>query len=335
MSQISTDSALIRHQEGLDIALRNAISLWINATTDQATPRLQDLLRDKQQAVSSFFSFIRKHPAEVLPLDIKNWQKVLEEHLAPATVYACISRVSSFYRWAMRDQSLGQLITSNPVLLARPRAPKPYQTESAKALDDEKLRKLIHLIRAKAGEGNIIGKRDLALILLYVSTGLRRQEVISLRGRDIEIKKDAETSEEYLFIKSKVKGGYYLGREVQDSSVKDALMNYLAACKRLGVLKTEGPLWTRHDHAGRPGAQLSSHAFVKNLKRYAREAGIEHIHLHQTRHTYARMVAEETGSITETQDALGHRNLATTRVYVQRIAVRRDKHSRKIMKRLT
>jgi integrase len=46
------------------------------------------------------------------------------------------------------------------------------------------------------------------------------------------------------------------------------------------------------------------------------------------------MVAEETGSITETQDALGHRNLATTRVYVQRIAMKRDKHSRKILKRL-
>lgn len=334
MSQISTDSALIRHQERVDIALCNAISLWANSTTDQASSRLQDLLRDKQQAVSSFFSFIQKHPAEVIPLDIKSWQKNLEEHLAPATVYACISRVSSFYRWTMRDQSLGELITSNPVLLARPRAPKAYQTESAKALDDEKLRKLIQIVRAKAGDGDIIGKRDLALLLFYIATGLRRQEVISLRGRDIEFKKDAETEEEYLVIKSKVKGGYYLGREIQDSAVKGALMDYLSSCKRLSVLKTDGPLWTRHDYAGRLGAPLSSHAFVKNLKRYARDAGIEHIHLHQTRHTYARMVAEETCSITETQDALGHRNLATTRVYVQRIAVKRDKHSRKILKRL-
>ena len=52
------------------------------------------------------------------------------------------------------------------------------------------------------------------------------------------------------------------------------------------------------------------------------------------RHTYARMVAEDTGSITETQDALGHRHISTTRVYVQRITVKRDKHSEKISERL-
>jgi integrase/recombinase XerD len=100
------------------------------------------------------------------------------------------------------------------------------------------------------------------------------------------------------------------------------------------VLKTDGPLWTRHDRAGRPGAALTSHAFVKNLKRYAREAGVGDVHLHQTRHSFARIVAEETGSLIDTQDALGHRNASTTRIYVQRIAVRRDKYSEKVASRL-
>ncbi len=58
------------------------------------------------------------------------------------------------------------------------------------------------------------------------------------------------------------------------------------------------------------------------------------MHLHQTRHTYARMVSEATGSIIETQDALGHSNVATTKVYVQRIAVKKDKHSKGILDRL-
>jgi len=72
---------------------------------------------------------------------------------------------------------------------------------------------------------------------------------------------------------------------------------------------------------------------VKNLKLYAREAGVGDVHLHQTRHSFARIVAEETGSLTDTQDALGHRNAATTRVYVQRIAIKRDKHSERITSR--
>jgi integrase len=68
------------------------------------------------------------------------------------------------------------------------------------------------------------------------------------------------------------------------------------------------------------------------MKVYAREAGIKDFHLHQTRHTFARLVAERTGSIIETQDALGHKNPATTRVYVRRIAVKRDKHSEDIVR---
>ena len=58
------------------------------------------------------------------------------------------------------------------------------------------------------------------------------------------------------------------------------------------------------------------------------------MHLHQLRHTFARIVAEESGSLVETQEALGHKHLQTTRVYVQRIAVRRDKHGAKVATRL-
>jgi len=58
------------------------------------------------------------------------------------------------------------------------------------------------------------------------------------------------------------------------------------------------------------------------------------VHLHQMRRTFARWVSESTGSIIETQDALGHKHAATTKVYVQRIAVKKDKHSTTILDRL-
>src|SRR5205085_3096930 len=99
-------------------------------------------------------------------------------------------------------------------------------------------------------------------------------------------------------------------------------------------LRTNGPLWTRHDRAGRPGAPLNSRSFANNLKAYGRSVGMDHLHLHQTRHTYARIVAEETGSFIETQEALDHENTATTRVYVQRITVKKDRHGRKVASRM-
>jgi integrase len=88
-----------------------------------------------------------------------------------------------------------------------------------------------------------------------------------------------------------------------------------------------------HDGAGSPGEALTSHCFVKNLKKYAREAGVEGFHLHRTRHTFARIVSEVSGDITATQNALDHRSRSTTRVYVQRIAVKRDLYSEEVSKR--
>ena len=51
--------------------------------------------------------------------------------------------------------------------------------------------------------------------------------------------------------------------------------------------------------------------------------------LHQTRHTFARWVSESTGSIIET-----HWHAATTRIHVQRVAVKVDKHRVSILDRM-
>jgi len=310
------------------VTLQHVTSLWADATTNAVSPRRQDILRDKQKVVTSFFKFVSKMPGEVMTADVKNWQSFLESKgLASTTIYCWLCHLSSFYGWARRDPEVGRHMPANPVSLARPKAPKAYQTESVKALTDEEFISLLSVVRSKAASSDVVGKRDYALLLFYIATGMRRAEIISLSGREVELRKDS------MVIRTRVKGGDYLGREVSDPRVREALLEYLEASGRAGVLSKDGPLWTRHDRAGRPGAPLTSHAFALNLKRYAKEAGIGEVHLHQTRHTFARMVAEDSGSITETQDALGHKNVATTRVYVQRIAVRRDRHSEQILKR--
>lgn len=83
-----------------------------------------------------------------------------------------------------------------------------------------------------------------AILILFMATGMRRSEVISLCGRDIRV-------EEMLVLTSIVKGGSYIGREVSDSSVKEALIDYFSTAKRLHVLKTDASVWTRHDRGGR------------------------------------------------------------------------------------
>lgn len=326
MSTPSENVTLQLREGDLQVALQGAVSLWASATTGESTRR-QDLLRDKQRIVLSFFRHTGKLPGEVEPAEVQEWLRGLEaKGVRPGTTYQHACLLSSFYSWAMKDAAIGQHIRRNPARLARPRAPKPYQTESVKALSDEEVGSLVSAVRARAQGGDVVGKRDYALLLLYLATGLRRQEAISLRGKDVHV---GET----LVLEYRAKGGDYRSREVREPQVREALLDYLAASGRLHALKTDAPLWTRHDRAGKPGECLTSHCFVKNLKKYAKEAGVERFHLHRTRHTFARIVSEFTGDITATQNALDHQSRSTTRVYVQRIAVKRDLYSDEISKR--
>lgn len=327
-SEAPAGAALALYDDRQQVVLHTAIELWASASTGVETRRRQEQLKNKQKIIRSFFDWVRKPPGEVEPTDVRAWcERMEDEGTSPATVYARVAFLSSFYRWAMSQPAVGAHLRQNPALLARPKRVRPYQTEATKAWTDEELRALTDVVRQKAATGDLVAKRDLTLLLLYTSTGLRREEVISLRGQDVTVEKDC------IILTGRVKGGRYRAREVRDPEVRAALLDYLASSNRLRVFRTGEPLWTRHNHTELSDDALTSHAFVRNLKLYARQAGLGHVHLHQTRHTYARIVAEETGSMAATQDALDHSNLSTTTYYVQRITVKRDLHSAAIARR--
>ena len=87
--------------------LESALVNWADATTDPTSDRREDLLHDKRKAVRDFFEWICKPVHEITPNDVKTWQFELEQHnLAPATIYAMISRISSFYEWLMKSPDM-------------------------------------------------------------------------------------------------------------------------------------------------------------------------------------------------------------------------------------
>ena len=66
------NAALVKAEQEGRAAILNAAQLWASATTSQGARR-DDLLRDKQKVVASFFEFIKKHPADVAPTDVRKW----------------------------------------------------------------------------------------------------------------------------------------------------------------------------------------------------------------------------------------------------------------------
>jgi site-specific recombinase XerD len=339
-----TKKAIIHKNTILPPALVQAVELWAQAKSDPTSKRYHDLLRDKQQALladgekgacAGFFMLIRKTPDQVTVQDIVEWQLYLDDmNLAPASIYARLSRLSSFYEWLMTEPRFKAYIHTNPVKLARPKAPKAYQTPKSQALLDDEARDLLAVVRHEATRDNLSAKRDYALLRFYFATGKRREEIIGLHWGDLRFTSDA------IIVQTREKGGLYRATEINDTGVKHALFAYLKATERWDdgenapLMEKDSPLWLRHDRASHGKQALTSHGFVKMFKQYASKAGLGDIHLHQTRHTVARIVGEDAGDLTEVQTLLGHQNIATTRVYLNRIAVKKDKHSQKIAKRL-
>jgi integrase/recombinase XerD len=358
MVRAMSDSLIVTDNAPLDrgrfvydeAAMGLAVDTWAAATSDPASPRFPDLRRDKTRVVLAFFDHIHKHPASVTPADVQAWQRALRRRdLAESTIYQHSSFLSSFYRWSLSEPSLARDIRANPVTLARPKAPRPYQSKQTKALSDDEVRRLYAVILERTQsddlEEALIGKRDYALLLLYLYTGLRRREIIQLRWGDIELE------DTHLTLATQTKGGFYRTLEVTAPSALAALRDYLAASGRWGRMEATNALWLAHDHAvqmnpspqsrsalkqkGRkPEGPLTSHGFVKSLKQYAATAGVAHIHLHQTRHTFARMLGEEADSLFEVQKELGHRSIATTQVYLDKVTRKKDKFSRRIEERI-
>lgn len=305
------------------------VESWLTRTVNSSLKRANDIRNDKSKAVLDFFDFCSKRAEQVLPSDVEEWRWSLKtQKLADGTIYNRISALSQFYEYLRNEVGMLKLIPINPARVSLPKANKPFQSESVKALSREELGKLLEVVANHAAAGQPVHLRDNAILQFYVATGKRRAEIIGLRGNSIEVKDNR------FFIKAKVKGGFFLNFELDDEMTKNALSDYLAATNRTDIFGKDEPLWLRHDRGAAANSKenegLTSHGFASRMEIYALEAGISHFHIHRLRHTFAKIVSEYSESMAETQEALGHSNIKTTQIYVQRLAIKKDKYSKSI-----
>ncbi len=346
------------------ITLARAAGLWAQTTTNSDLARAIDVRRDKLRVVREFFAFSNKDLIAVTPLDVQQWQLWLESRSNPLkarTIYLYSAHLSSFFEWLRRQPEFRSFFPVNPVRAAFPKFPNPYESDGTRSLTDEGFSALWEVIELAARrEFDVVALRDYAIFRFFAATGARRSEILNLNGNDVEL---SALSDGITFY-SRTKGGTRVGKTITDPEVRAALLKYLKATNRLRILGKSEPLWLAHDRAvvrrsqtvteaaagdsglfsnkrarisvsgaGGNAKRLTGHAFAHRMKIYAAKAGLPAFHLHQLRHTFARAVHEKTRSVSQTQEALGHRNMKTTEVYVPRIEIKADEHSQSISDR--
>jgi len=243
----------------------------------------------------------------VTRLDVIRYRDTLEEEgKAGATIALRLAALASFYAYAKGRR----LIDENPVEgVERPKT-KPYQ--SARWLTSEQARKLLAL----PDRETLVGKRDYALLLMALTTGLRRSEIVGIHRGDLMEHPDGS-----VMLRYRPKGGETQTRPLP-KVVWAAIRDYLEA---RGEVADDDPVFVAHDKAAhaREVRALTPEGFRLIVERYTRKALGRAVNPHALRHTAATRLWALTRDPKAVQMLLGHSNIAVTERYLHQVEDRR------------
>ena len=139
--------------------------------------------------------------------------------------------------------------------------------------------------------------RDVAIIEVIYSCGLRVSELVSLDVNDIDTKQG--------FLNVMGKGGK-MRHTPLGKSAQRAIANYL---QKTGV--TQGALFLNNRHV-----RISVRAIQTMVKKRALEVGIKiNVHPHMLRHAAATHFLQSSHDLRSVQEFLGHESIKSTQVY--------------------
>lgn len=156
----------------------------------------------------------------------------------------------------------------------------------------------------EAAKKTSLPKRDTAIVLLLLDSGLRASELCQLRMNDL----DLEVRRCYVLGKGNKHRSVYFGR-----NTAKALWQYL----RTQEHGSDGFVF--YGERGRAALEsLARDGLLKLIKRLGRMAGIKAVRCspHSLRHTYTVSFLRAGGNVFMLREALGHTNLQMTQKYV-------------------
>jgi integrase/recombinase XerC len=209
--------------------------------------------------------------------------------LGPRSVQRRLSALRGFFNYLIRER----VIDANPA--ADIRAPKGAK-RLPKTLDVDQVGVLLNR-RADSA----LSRRDLAMLELLYSSGLRLAELGGLDVADLDL---ADRTVRVLGKGAKTRV-LPVGRKAVE-----ALRAWLGERRAL-VKDGAGALFV-----GRNGKRIGARAIQKRIGRWAAASGLNvPVHPHLLRHSFATHLLESSRDLRGVQELLGHADISTTQVY--------------------
>jgi integrase len=182
--------------------------------------------------------------------------------------------------------------------VARPKQAPP----APKGLTADELRRLLAAL-----PDTDAGRRDRAIIITSVMSGLRRTEVLGLtRGR-------LDTRGDVAFYEARTKGGKQRRRELPAPALAAIRAYWAGRGRDLDELAPDERVFP-----------VSEQGFYAALRRHGERAGLPGLTPHALRHSSAKLRRDAGASVEDVQAHLGHANMATTARYLARLEGSRD-----------
>lgn len=274
--------------EGVGVRLGTAIHLYLQSRRGELAPTTKRQLRWALYHAADFIgrdmlvrNLRRRH--------VELWLGSMED-LEVSSRRTQLARFKVFCRWMVisghikRDPTLG---VKGPRVL--PSIPRELPYESVVAL-----------------LASVPNLRARLIVSLAVQEGLRRSEIAGLRREHVDLESRR------FFVKGK--GGTEAWLPLSDET-HDALIDYFRETPGMTgfVLRSQA----------KPGQGLAPTTVGYYASKWMTEAGVkQHPHdgksLHALRHTMAGAMLDDGADIRDVQDALRHRNLSATYLYLRR-----------------
>ena len=207
----------------------------------------------------------------------------------PRSIQRHLSSAKGFFRFLKKNN----LIQSSPFELVT--APKS-SNKLPDVLSPEDVEQLLNF-----KPSNMIEIRDMAIVELMYSSGLRVSETVNINLNDFEENKS--------FLRVLGKGSKTrlvpMGRYAVN-----AINEWLI--EREKILNNTDALFLNSK-----GTRLTVRSVQLRLKKMAVKQGLPPIHPHMLRHSFATHMLESSGDLRTIQELLGHSSLSTTQIYTK------------------
>ena len=207
----------------------------------------------------------------------------------PKSIQRHLSSAKGFFRFLKKNN----LISSSPFELVT--APKSSNT-LPDVLSPEDVEQLLNF-----KPSNTIEIRDMAIVELMYSSGLRVSETVNINISDFE--------ENMSFLRVIGKGSKTRLVPMGRFAI-NAINNWLN--EREKISNNTDALFLNSK-----GSRLSVRSIQLRLKKMAIKQGLPPVHPHMLRHSFATHMLESSGDLRTIQELLGHSSLSTTQIYTK------------------